>query len=314
MSSNVRFFPRTPNKPLVSVIFPSRGRPEWLLESINSLLDQADDTTRIEIILRIDEDDAPTQLQAGYLLERLGKSNFNYIIGPRGNGYQDIHLWLNELAKKSSGDWVFIWNDDARMMTKSWDTYLESAAMANCWHCCPEDICMAIPDIDGKGKSAYDFFMLRRKTVEVLNHVCMSPYGDAYIAQVMNIINTVSHVLNIKVHHARDTAAHEYGQRGLPENFWLSSGTLASVPAAMSKISDASRLLSHIARRDAMDYWFPDPRQGPGWYYWKYALDTQPMHVLLKPNNDVMLFPSWNEKIQFKVDDMPGMWRPRGDR
>jgi hypothetical protein len=36
-------------------------------------------------------------------------------------GYGRLNEYINELAKNSSADWLFFWNDDAVMETQGWD-------------------------------------------------------------------------------------------------------------------------------------------------------------------------------------------------
>ena len=51
----------TPLPTTVSVLLPTRGRPEWLKESVMSLWSQAAHPNALELILKVDEDDEPTR-------------------------------------------------------------------------------------------------------------------------------------------------------------------------------------------------------------------------------------------------------------
>lgn len=105
--------------PLVSVLLPTRGRPELLRRSVMSLLDMASTPGRVEILVAVDEDDDAT-------LEMVGELPVHaFEFEPRG--YPRLHEYVNELARQALGDWLFLWNDDAIMRTAGWDDVVANA-------------------------------------------------------------------------------------------------------------------------------------------------------------------------------------------
>lgn len=105
---------------MISVLLPSRGRPKALLESIGSLLDNADEPDGIEILIAADADDQPTLLAAAQL-----PSQANMWASPVRYGYEGLHEYVNWLSGEVTGEWMMMWNDDARMLTEGWDTIIE---------------------------------------------------------------------------------------------------------------------------------------------------------------------------------------------
>jgi hypothetical protein len=91
---------------VISVLCPTRGRPEALDRSIRSLRDTASDP--VEILLRVDDDDQPPD-------------GGDRVLTGRRVGYEQMHLMYDELAAEASGEWLFLWNDDAVMLTDCWD-------------------------------------------------------------------------------------------------------------------------------------------------------------------------------------------------
>jgi hypothetical protein len=90
---------------MISVLVPSRERPELLGRSIDSLGDGD-----FEVLIRVDDDDPRLD----------GYARFpNVAVGPR-HGYQGLHHYYNELAGRARGDWLFLWNDDCFMETRDW--------------------------------------------------------------------------------------------------------------------------------------------------------------------------------------------------
>ena len=41
-------------------------------------------------------------------------------------GYEQLNIYVNLLCHASTGAWLFLWNDDALMQTKGWDTVVRS--------------------------------------------------------------------------------------------------------------------------------------------------------------------------------------------
>lgn len=98
---------------MISVLCPTRSRPEALDRSIRSLRELA--SRPIEVLLRLDEDD---QDLPGVGIEDV------VITGPRV-GYERMHLMYDELAHRASGSWLLLWNDDALMRTSCWDDVVD---------------------------------------------------------------------------------------------------------------------------------------------------------------------------------------------
>lgn len=113
--------------PLISVILPTRKRTQLLEKSLDSLLSTAHQPQRIEIALAYDDDD--DESRDYFASERW--TTFLNLYGTQGWahatqrwGYRALHEYLNYLAPKTQGDWLFFWGDDAVMETKGWDDHV----------------------------------------------------------------------------------------------------------------------------------------------------------------------------------------------
>jgi hypothetical protein len=116
------------DKTVISVLLPTRGRTDLLKKSLESLISHANDPTRIEILLGLDDDDEEVrpfieQEIAPYLQEQGVECRAN-IFEPLG--YSKLHVYVNTLASSATGQWLFFWNDDALMETQGWDDQIES--------------------------------------------------------------------------------------------------------------------------------------------------------------------------------------------
>ena len=121
----------TINEPaIISIILPTRGRVTSgaLEKSLLSLLDTAKHPGRIEIMLGVDEDDQ----ESLDWLENKGKEFVApYNCGLKAKvfkplGYKQLHIYVNLLSHSSSGEWLFLWNDDALMQTQDWDLEVDT--------------------------------------------------------------------------------------------------------------------------------------------------------------------------------------------
>lgn len=110
----------------ISIILPTRGRIDSgaLEKSLKSLLDLADEPQGIEIMLGVDEDDQRSvewvNNEAAKFVEPYGCACKAKVFKPLG--YEKLNIYVNLLAHSSSGQWLFLWNDDCIMKTKGWDS------------------------------------------------------------------------------------------------------------------------------------------------------------------------------------------------
>jgi len=107
----------------ITVILPTRGRKQPLMDSLMSLVNLAQDVSKIQILLGFDNDDReciqwcadniiPEMTQRGVLCTVF---EFNPM------GYIKLNQYVNGLAKYAGGHWMMFWNDDAVMQTQDWD-------------------------------------------------------------------------------------------------------------------------------------------------------------------------------------------------
>ena len=113
---------------VISILLPTRGRTDVLLNSLKTLIEKASKPQRLEILLGIDEDD--TEIQP-FLKDVVAPWLKEYSLECRANifkplGYENLHIYVNTLAANATGEWIFFWNDDALMVTEGWDDVIES--------------------------------------------------------------------------------------------------------------------------------------------------------------------------------------------
>ena len=100
---------------MISVLVPTRGRPDSMQRFCESCLSLADDANKVEVIFYIDDDDRASR---EYYDKVSSNGSIRAVIGPR------IYLaeaW-NVLCRAAKYDIVMQTGDDALFRTQGWDT------------------------------------------------------------------------------------------------------------------------------------------------------------------------------------------------
>lgn len=284
--------------PLVSVLICSRGRPQHLPLAIRSLLEKAYNPHQVEILVKVDDDDQET-LQA---VDRISKEvPIKAAVSPRGRGYADIHHFTNLLASHATGDWLFIFNDDARMKTSGWDLCLERFVGPSLWHYSPEDVLVLTSCVNGQADSN-EFIFVRRSLFSILGHLSLCPYMDSWLYSVTQYIQALVRFHVIEVEHLREVVRDQ--TRASTDDFSVNGfATLEGIGPALGQLSDTMRILSHLQVKTQMVPIQDEPTEA-GWWYWQEDLDSRPHHVYVNQNKE--MWPIEREggmwRLRFKVD------------
>ncbi|WP_433364068.1 glycosyltransferase family 2 protein [Streptosporangium sp. CA-115845] len=168
---------------MISVLLPSRRRPESLVDSIGSLRVMADNPDGLEILVAADPDDPDTAVAAE-------RSRAICWVAPTRYGYHRLHEYANHLARLASGEWLLLWNDDARMLTPGWDSRVEEADRGVLW---PAHNDSHLLDI---------FPIVHRSIVETLGHFSLSPHCDSWMQDIATAVGA-HHRIPVTILHDR---------------------------------------------------------------------------------------------------------------
>jgi len=110
-------------KPKISILLPTRKRTEAVIKSVSSLLANAADTSRIEILIAYDDDDEESReffetVWSPFIAQTNATTK---VFETERFGYLRLYKYVNFLAEQATGDWIMFWNDDALMLTENWD-------------------------------------------------------------------------------------------------------------------------------------------------------------------------------------------------
>jgi hypothetical protein len=171
-----------------SFLLPSRGRPLGLIKTILSINEATKFYDEIEMLIRLDDDDPTANPSFIEDIIREARFHVDVKVGPRGEGYVHLHYFINEMASRAKGRWLWLFNDDSTVETKQWDYVLRGVEL---------DLPSRIRDMtvircsypysDGR-KDKYNpnniFPIIRRTMTQLLGHYSRTMYNDAYVDTV----------------------------------------------------------------------------------------------------------------------------------
>lgn len=158
------------DNPNLSALVPSRERADALKFSLNSL---ELEKNNIEVLVWIDDDDP----QLGQYHKLFDNNNhIKMFIKPRV-GYLQFHTMINYLASQSTGDWLWLWNDDAYMENPNWyDIFMSHVSLSS-----PKEKPVVYNLSPGKN----GFPIVSRKYLEILGHIGGSATCDLWTRRVV---------------------------------------------------------------------------------------------------------------------------------
>lgn len=185
---------------MISLLLPSRNRPDTLMRMYRSALDTADG--EIECIVAIDEDDESYEE-----LFTTPMKNMRLIKTPR----QTLSKYWNDCYKRSSGEIVMHCGDDIIFRTKGWDTKVKEAFNEY------DDKIVFVFGNDGSGVHDGRFGthgFVSREWVETVGRFVppyfSSDYNDTWLNDVAKLIGRHHHIDILTEHMHPDLGKAEY--------------------------------------------------------------------------------------------------------
>ena len=215
----------------ISILLPTRKRVPLIKRCTESLLDNASDPSKIQLLYGVDDDD---QESIDFL--RDVKHPARSVIKFKRLGYENLHQYNNNLSSYAQGNWIMIFNDDAIMQTKNWDLEVNKfdgqfkllKVQEQTGH--PYSIFPIVP---------YDWF-------RCLDHLSLHGQNDAWLSEIAYMLNIMQEV-DIKVLHDRaditgnnddEVFKARIYKEGSPEK----EGDLHHQKMVNSRFADASKL------------------------------------------------------------------------
>lgn len=169
----------------IAVLIPSRENPVRIQKAVASLKATANRPELLEVLIRCDEDDDSMRQFEG---------KEGVIFGPR-HGYRNLHLYYNELANRTSCDWLLLWNDDAVMQEKGWDQKIRDQGSG-----------LKILNFTGQLNI---FPALTRELYQLLGHVSLQTHCDTWL-QCIGRECLIEEYVPLDIQHERGDLREDY--------------------------------------------------------------------------------------------------------
>lgn len=157
---------------------PSRERIELVHKSLESLGEGS-----YEVLIGVDKDDPQIKQYRNI------KSKYVKLFEYDRFGYGKLWEYYNALAKESSGDWIFLWNDDAVLEKPGWIDVItnynhQKPLVLNPYH-----------PIDNL------FPIISRKWYDTIGHFALNTHVDSWVQDIGVQTNTQIHILGVSIKH-----------------------------------------------------------------------------------------------------------------
>lgn len=222
----------------ISILLPTRGRSDALMSSIQSLYDLADDTSTIELLFGMDNDDVVgMENMLHNVIPWIEKHNVQHkIVIFERYGYNNLHKYVNGLAEHSQGSWLFFWNDDAVMNTQGWDARIREKTGE-----------FKLLSVHTHNEHPYSIFpILPRAWFEILGHISQHSSNDAYVSQLAYYLDIFERIEVYCDHNRFDVTGINndatYQQREIMEGDPDRPGDLNHPDEVKLRTSDAAKL------------------------------------------------------------------------
>ncbi len=230
------------NKPLISIILPTRHRVDSVNRLFDSIESTVDEIDRLEIVLYIDYDDFESQVIERSVL------NLVKLIGKR--------TIMGEMTRQcytaSSSQYIFLLNDDAVCRTKGWDTRILRA-----FDKYPDGVVLVWCNDLFRGPDMPNFPVLSRSLCELMGGICPEDYNRDYIdVHLLDIFKKLHNLGYYRLEYLQDVIIehlhHEAGKAEIDDTYIkpkLAADELIYISWEYERQIAANSLMKYIQQR-----------------------------------------------------------------
>lgn len=236
----------------IAVILPTRKRSDMLESSLMSLLDNAADPSRIQFLIAFDDDDVDsTNYFKTNIGPKLSAAGAGWLAVEFSRyGYGRLHKYLNQLSEFTSAHWIFVWNDDAQMLSKDWDLRISENN--------GEFKCLRIPTHNSHPYAIFP--ILPREWFLFFGYLSLHQLSDAWISQICYILGIMKNINVDVIHDRHDLTGNNldetFEQRVIYEANPQDPKDFNYASARKRRFSDANRLAWFLKQRGEDITWF----------------------------------------------------------
>jgi hypothetical protein len=226
----------------ISLLLPTRGRPQLVERFLQSVVVQSAYPELIEVVLCVDEDDPASHTITS------GQVALKTIIVPR----QRMGAYNSKCLQSATGDITIAVNDDVIIQTKGWDEKIRALDERYA-----DGIYLGYPNDLFKGEKVCTFPILSRKTCEILAEPYPGVYKGAFIdVHLMDIFRRLERRGYPRMVYAEDIVFEHVHYRTNPQildvtyreraRFGDDATFIALAPA---RRMEADRLFAYVSRK-----------------------------------------------------------------
>ena len=243
----------------ITVLLPTRDRPEVLETSLQSLIDRASNPKEIEIMLGIDEDDQAT---IDYVKEKIAPYLQEAGVEARANifkplGYENLHNYINTLAGNGQGEWLFFWNDDGIMVTEGWDEVIDSYT---------GQFKLLAPKDNHNGHPYAIFPVVPRDWYILIGHLSQNAQNDAWLSHIAYMLDIFERIDVEFVHDRADITGNNddetFKNRKYMEGNPSDPRDFAHVEMQNARVATAHKLAWFMDKLNIDTTWWENVKQG----------------------------------------------------
>ncbi|MET4736719.1 glycosyltransferase involved in cell wall biosynthesis [Bradyrhizobium japonicum] len=190
-------------KKRISLLLPTRGRPDLVKRFLRSVVAQSTCPELIEVILRVDDDDIDSH---GIVFDGLA---LKLVIGPR----QTMGAYNAECLRHASGEITIAVNDDIIIQTRGWDEKVRELDASY-----PDGVYLGYGNDLFKGPELCTFPILSQRTCSVLAEPYPGIYKGAFIdVHLMDIFRRLEKRGYARICYAADIVFEHVHYRNNPD-------------------------------------------------------------------------------------------------
>jgi hypothetical protein len=184
------------NKPHISIIMPSRKRPEMLNEALYSIYSLANpNNVNFEVIVKIDFDDSET---LDYIKNWSNEyENLYFLVSSRKKGFINLVDFQEDMIDLAKGKYILIANDDLVFETQNWNDILGSRL---------KEFKVYFPYINGYREGLY---CIPKELYNILGHISHHSQVDTYLNWLGQVLGIVEYIDEVRTYHKNDELQHD---------------------------------------------------------------------------------------------------------
>ena len=214
---------------LYSFLLPTRNRTEQCIASIKSITENAVNKKCYEILFAFDDDDESRNVLIKYCEDQ--SIIYKAIVTER-YGYRNLHKYVNKLCEIAQGDMLWLWNDDAKILTRGWDEKLNRYDTTKVLDFRNNDYPFIFP-------------LVPSKYIKEMGYFSQQAHNDSWIKVIFKYNLKLSHLVpDVFLYHERNVEGTKIDYKEVITDTKISSIDFWSYKYKQLRLEDTNKIIS----------------------------------------------------------------------